>query len=152
MMKKARNGHRWTTEEMKAFATLWTDGEPLVEIAKVFGVTERAINHLVVRLRKSGIPLPYRKQGHKPDRYNKLWSHAEVEYVIRRRNDGATAEQIAAETGRTFYGVQGIIQSMRTKGVAVPMLGQGTRRLWDAEALKAFCSTGIVDNANEPRR
>ena len=140
-MKKQSNGHRWRTEELAALIEMWSNNVPFAEMAEALRVTESAIRKMSIKLRSSGVPLAYRKAGHKPNRYNKAWSHAEVEFVIRRRREGASSEMIASEIGRSFFGVQGIVQKLRKEGVGVPMLGNGVRRLWDANALKALCES-----------
>lgn len=79
----------------------------------------------------------------------KPWTQSEVEYVIRRRNDKISAEQIAEELDRTFLGVQALIQKLRKEDVPIRMLGSGKRRLWDVSALKAACvgrSLYLVDD------
>lgn len=119
------------------------------EIASLFNSTSFAINKIVVRLRREGIPLKRRTAGHRTGRVNKLWTQEEVEYVIRRRNDRATVEVIAAELGRSFIGVQNLIQKLRKEDVPIQMLGMGVRRLWNVEALKmAVAGRGLVDRRN----
>lgn len=131
------NEHRWTDDESKRLIGLWLDGAELDRIAESFGTTRYAINKHVQRLRNEGIPLPRRNNGHKAGRRNKLWTQSEVEFLIRRRNENATAEQIAIELDRSFLAVQGMIQKLRKEEVEVKRLGQGSRRLWDAGKLKA---------------
>jgi biotin operon repressor len=133
----ARNDRRWTDAELKKLIGLWLGGVELDAIAQEFGSTRYAVNKVVGRLRRDGVPLPRRNAGHRAGRRNALWTQAEVEYLFRRRNEKATAEQIAEELDRSFLAVQGMIQKLRQDGVSVRMLGQGTRRLWDADALRA---------------
>jgi biotin operon repressor len=144
MSIEARNDRRWTEEEIKKFIGLWLGGKELDDIALEFGSTRYAINKLAGRLRRDGIPLPRRNAGHRAGRRNKLWTQSEVEFLIRRRNEQATAEQIALELDRSFLAVQGMIQKLRLEGVRVRKLGNGKRRLWDAESLKgAIAGRGL---------
>lgn len=140
----ARNDRRWTEPEMRQFIGLWLAGTELDEIAKTFGSTRYALNKLAGRLRRDGVPLPRRNAGHRAGRRNKLWTQSEVEFLIRRRNEQATAEQIALELDRSFLAVQGMIQKLKIEGVDVRKFGQGKRRLWDAETLKgAIAGRGL---------
>jgi Mn-dependent DtxR family transcriptional regulator len=116
---------------------MWGDNLPVVEIAETLQVTIPAVSKILTRMRNAGVPLLYRPKGHKAGRTNKLWSHAEVEYLLRRRTDRITVVQIAAEMNRTPYAVNAMIQKMRNEGVNVEMLGQGVRRLWNPETLRA---------------
>lgn len=147
-----RRGHRWTDAEMQKLVGLWLQGTDVLDIAKEFTTTIHAINHVVHRLRKNGVPLPRRKQGHRAGRRNTPWTQEEVEYVIRRRNDKATVEEIAVELDRTFGGVTSMIGTLRGQGVNVRMLGNGTRKLWDPEKLRqAIVGRGLrVVGADEP--
>ena len=134
---KARNGHRWTQAELVELMRLWDAEAELDEIATAFGVTRFAVGKMVGRLRANGIPLKLRTRGHRAGRRNQSWTQAEVEYLVRRRKDRATAEQIAVELDRTFPGVQGMIAALRREEVPVQMLGSGVRRLWNADILRA---------------
>lgn len=141
---RARNDRRWTEAEMRKLIGLWLAGKELDEIATEFQSTRYAINKLVGRLRRDGVPLPRRNAGHRAGRSNKLWTQAEVEFLIRRRNERATAEQIALELDRSFLAVQGMLQKLKNEGVDVRKFGQGKRRLWDAEQLKgAIAGRGL---------
>ena len=131
-----RRGHRWTDAEMQRLVGLWLQDMDTADIARELGTTIHAINHVTQRMRKNGIPLPRRKRGHRAGRYNKPWTQEEVEYLIRRRNDNATAEEISVELDRTYGGVSGMIGKLRDEGVDVKLLRQGTRRLWSPEKLK----------------
>lgn len=144
MTLAARNDRRWTEAEIRKFIGLWIAGTELDEIAAVFGSTRYALNKLAGRMRRDGIPLPRRKNGRKAGRAHKLWTQSEVEFLIRRRNEQATAEQIALELDRSFLAVNGMIQKLRIEGVDVRVLGRGKRKLWDAETLKgAIAGRGL---------
>lgn len=136
-MKRVNNGHRWTQDEFKRLIGYWLEGKELDEIAAIFKCTGKGINAMVGRLRREGIPLPRRTKGHRAGRSNTPWTSEEVEYLVRRRNEQITAEQIGNELGRSFLAVQAMIRVLRAEGVPVKMLGQGVRRLWNPEALKA---------------
>ena len=71
---------------------MWLAGKELDDIAAEFGSTRYAINKLAGRLRRDGVPLPRRNAGHRAGRRNKLWTQSEVEFLIRRRNERASAE------------------------------------------------------------
>lgn len=130
-------GHRWTDGEIKTLMSMWAQGYPPAEIAEALNATPFAIAKMVVRLRKSGIPLTRRKRGHVAGRSNQPWTQAEVEYLVRRRRERATMDEIATDLGRTPYGVAGMIQKLRGEDVQVPMYGMGVRRLWDPTSLRA---------------
>ncbi len=133
----AKHGHRWTEAEMRELIGMWIGGTPTEEIAQHFGVRPRSISKVAGRLRREGIPLPKRNPGHVAGRYNKPWTQEEVEYLIRRRNERANAQQIAEELDRTHNGVAAMIYKLRGEGVNVRLIGHGTRRLWNAESLRA---------------
>ena len=133
----AKHGKRWTEAEMREFIGMWLAHTEAAEIGRYFGVTVRSVYKLVQRLRNNGVPLPPGKRGHVPERCNRPWTQSEVEYVVRRRNERATASQIAVELDRTHGGVTGLIARLREEGIQVRMLGQGTHRLWNAEELRA---------------
>lgn len=137
---KSQHGHRWTDEELKTLIAMWFGGKEFDEMAAVLGTTRFALNKQICRMRKEGIPLPRRTQGHKAGRRNTPWTQEEVEYLVRRREQKATAEDIATELDRTFFGVQGMIAKLRTEDVPVPMLGNGIRKLWCPEKLKIACA------------
>lgn len=144
MNLEARNDRRWTEAEIRKFIGMWLSGAELDGIAEHFGSTRYALNKLAGRLRRDGVPLPRRNAGHRAGRRNKLWTQSEVEFLIRRRNEQATAEQIALELDRSFLAVQGMIQKLRIEGVDVRVLGRGKRRLWDVETLKgAIAGRGL---------
>src|SRR5262245_29979244 len=126
-MTQPRNDRRWTETEMRKFIGMWIDGNDIDDIASAFGSTRYAVNKLAGRLRQDGVPLPRRNNGHKAGRRNTLWTQAEVEFLIRRRNERATAEQIALELDRSFLAVQGMLQNLRKEGVSVRKFGQGKR-------------------------
>lgn len=153
--RRRDNGHRWTPGELQKLIGLWMKEHDTADIAQELNTTSYAINKLVGRLRRDGVPLKRKTQGHKPGRRNNPWTPEEVEYLVRRRLDKATAEQIAEELDRTFCGVQGMILRLRAEGVPVGMLGRGVRRLWDPEKLKlAVACRGIneAERAKKPRR
>lgn len=131
------NDHRWTDSEMKELMGMWLGGKELDEICSHFDTTSYAINKIIGRMRKEGIPLPRRIKGHRAGRRNQLWTQSEVEYLIRRRKEKATAEDIALELDRSFLAVQGMIQRLRKEEVKVERLGQGSRKLWNPEMLRA---------------
>lgn len=130
-------GHRWTQEELVALMAMWAEGKSPQEIGVALGSTPFAVAKMVVRLRKNGIPLERRTRGHVAGRGQMLWTQSEVEYLIRRRRERATMDEIAVELGRTFCGVQAMIGKLRREHVQVPMYGNGVRRLWDANQLRA---------------
>lgn len=145
IVKKTNTGHRWTDTELKKLIGLWLEGRELEDIAKEFNTTRFAINGAILRMRRDGIPIPRRNQGHKAGRRNQLWTPQETEYLVRRRNDKATAEQIAVELDRSFLAVQSMIRVLRGEGVPVKMLGNGARRLWNPQDLKiAIAGRGLV--------
>lgn len=132
------NGHRWTTEAFQELIGMWLRGVETEEIALRFGFTVNGLNKVVQRLRKNGIPLPLRRRGHQAERRNKPWTQEEVETIVRMRNERSSTADIAATLDRTFYGVQAMILKLRTvEDVPVISLGEGRRRLWDAERLRA---------------
>ena len=136
MMKQTMNGHRWTNEEIMKLTKLWLSGDDTAVIAKKMGCSLSALNKITVRLRKSGFLVPYKRSGHKAGRTNKPWTQSEVEYLLRRREEGSTSEEIASELDRTFYGILGMLQSLRKHDVNFTNHGQGRRKLWDSEKLQ----------------
>ena len=136
-MKKQNYGHRWTDEEFKKLIGGWLEGKSLDELGREFSCTRHGIHKAITRLRKDGIPLPRRKHGHAAGRKNCPWTQQEVEYLVRRREDQVSADQIALELDRSFLAVQNMIALLRKEGVEVKMLGMGVRRLWNPEILKA---------------
>ena len=151
-MKKTKHykGHRWTNGELKKLMKMWADSESVYNIANSLNCGTNAIQKMVVKLRKEGIPLERRRRGHAAGRSNTLWSQSEVEYLLRRRYEKATVEEIGMELSRTWNAVNAMIGKLRTEGVSVPMFGQGVRRLWDANSLKKLSlekeeETEIID-------
>lgn len=140
-MKKTTHykGHRWKTEELKSLMIMWANDTPLPEISEKLNVTQVSLLKQIQRMRKNGIPLARRRNGHTTGRKNNNWTQGEVEYLLRRRNEKATSEEIGAELGRSANAVDGMIQKLRKEDVNVAMRGNGVRRLWDAESLKAVC-------------
>ena len=133
---KNHTGHRWTDEELKRLIAMWLSGVGLEEVAGSFGITMSAVTKQVTRMRRNGIPLPHRKRGNKAGRRQRLWTQEEVEYIVRRRRDGITAEQLAIELDRTFYGVQAMVLKLRKEGVAIRSLGGGRTRLYNVDTLR----------------
>ena len=136
MKDKMVHGHRWTDEELKRFIGEWLSGKETSEIAAAFGVSIAACNKIALRIRKEGIALPYKKRGHVAGRTNMAWKQEEVEYVIRRRAEGATNDEIASELDRTIYSILGILQKLREDGVSYQRNGGGRKRLWNSEKLR----------------
>ncbi len=136
MKSTHKSGTKWSEQQMLAFVGMWIEGKDIEDIANHFNVSRHAINTLATRMRREGVPLPRRKAGHVAKRRNTPWTQEEVEYLVRRRGDRATAETIAEELGRSFLAVQAMIAKLRAEGVAVRMLGNGVRRLWCPEKLK----------------
>ena len=146
-MKKVNNGHRWTEDELRQLIAGWIANESVDELGEKFGCTRYGIRKKIGQLRREGVPIPRRKAGNSASRYNKPWTQEEVEFVVRRRNEKSTTEQIAIELGRSTCGVQGIIQKLRNEGVGIRMLGQGVRRLWCVEKLKAaIAGRGLTED------
>ncbi len=142
--ERMRFGHRWTHEEIISLMQLWDKGTPVDDIAEALGTTDHAIGHMVTRLRKQGIPLKRRTRGRKlggTQRFGQLWTQAEIDYLVTRRRDRATQEEIATELGRSWVAVAGMIQRLRRLGLAVPRFGIGMRRLYDVAALRTTYGT-----------
>lgn len=131
-------GHRWTTKELRTLMDLWAAGAELAVIADTLNATTAAVAEMVQRMRKNGIPLERRRRGHVAGRSNKLWTQGEVEFLVRRRMEKATSEEIAMELGRTWNAVSAMITKLRHESVPIAMRGCGVRRLWNAESLKAI--------------
>lgn len=142
------HGHRWTTEELQRFIALWlTPEQTTASIAETLGVSLASVNKVALRIRQNGVNLPYRRKGHIAGRKNTYWTQEEVEYFMRRRNEGATTEQIATELDRSYQGVQGMIQRLRKEAVPFKMIGKGKHKLWDAEKLKiAIIGRGLKES------
>jgi transposase len=142
-MKKAdtqKHAHRWTEPELREFIGMYMRSVDVQTVANHFGVTVASCAKIAGRLRKEGVPLPRRTAGHIAGRRNQPWTQEEIEYLVRRRKDRATAEEIALELNRSFHGVQGMILTLRKEGVDVGMLGSGVRRLWSPERLSMACA------------
>lgn len=135
-MKKITNGHRWTDGELKQLIGYCYQAKDTSEMASLLNVSRFAINKQISRLRKEGVPIPMRRNGHKAGRHNQPWTQEEIEYLFRRREDSITAEQIAVELDRSILSIQGMIQKLRKEEIPVKMLGQGVRRLWNPDILK----------------
>lgn len=113
------------------------------ELAIEFKSTRYALLRQIQRLRQEGIPLKRRTKGNKADRAQQPWSQGEAEYLLRRRNERATAEEISLELGRSVMSIQGMIQKLIKEGVPIAMRGNGVPRKWDPENLKAVAATHI---------
>jgi biotin operon repressor len=133
----AKHAHRWTEAEMRELIGMWLAEKPTEEIAARFGVRPRSIMRLAGRIRREGVPLPKRKTGNFAGRLGKPWTQEEVEYLVRRRNERANAQQIADELDRTHNAVSAMISKLRSEGVNVRLIGHGTRKLWSAASLRA---------------
>lgn len=129
-------GHRWTTDEIKTLMQYWAAGISMPEIANKLNCTQYALLKQIQRLRKQGIPLERRRNGNIAAKSHANWTQGDVEFLIRRRKENATAEDIGRELGRTPNAVQAMIQKLRSEEVNVPMLGCGVRRLYNVEELK----------------
>lgn len=125
------NGHRWTNDEIKILMRLWAEDKSLTEIGEELGVTKHAAQKMVVRLRSEGIPMKHRTRGHVAGRKNNPWSQSQVEYLIRRRAERATVEEISHELERSEQAVHAMIQTLRKEGVHVTRFGGGMRRKWN---------------------
>lgn len=149
----AKHGHRWTEAEMREFIGMWMRGDDSDAIASHFKVTQRTVYKLAQRIRREGVPLPKRNQGHIAGRHNKPWTQEEVEYLVRRRNDRANAAEIGKELDRTHAAVAGMIGKLRQEGVNVRMLGHGVRRLWNPASIRLAmagrCLRVVEDEADE---
>lgn len=131
-------GHKWTNDELKKLMKLWADDIPLDTIASELNSTSKAILKQIQRMRTNGIPLKRRTNGHQDGVRSTLWTQGEIEYLLRRRNEKATSEEIGSEIGRTPNAVDGMIQKLRKENVPIAMKGNGVRKLWNAEHLKAL--------------
>jgi biotin operon repressor len=141
-MKKTTHytGHRWTDDELKNLMQMWANEIPLKEIATNLHSTTHAVLKQVQRMRENGIPLKRRTNGNKDENTNRLWTQGEMEYLLRRREEKASNEQISIELNRTWQAVQAMILKLRKENVDVKMRGQGVRRLWDVESLRVLQS------------
>ncbi len=135
---KNTNGHRWTNDELKSLMALWAEHEALDVMAAKLGVTRYSILKQIQRLRKEGIPLERRKKGHVSGRSNQLWTQEEVQYLMRRRSEGGTYEEVSTELGRSFNAICGMVNKLRKENIPIAGEGRGLHRQWDTEALKAF--------------
>jgi biotin operon repressor len=131
------NGHRWTNAEIKTLMAMWSNDASLKKIAAKIGVSTTAIGKMVVRLRGEGIPLKKRTRGHIAGRTNNPWSQSQIDYLISRRANRATVEEIAMETGRTVIAINAMIQTLRREGVEVPRFGSGCHRKWNPSVAMA---------------
>ena len=143
---KGNKGNRYSTEKLQELIGMWLRNVEMSEICRHYSLTPSGLNKLVLRLRKNGIPLPLRKNGHKPGRYNKNWTQEEVETVIRMRNERTSTADIAQAMDRSFYGVQALILKLRNEeDIPVVSLGRGMRRLWDPQRLRdSVAGRGLI--------
>lgn len=135
---KFYNGHRWTMAELSSLMTLWEADEALSEIARKFDSTPNAIRKIVQTLRSNGVPLTRRTKGNISGRSARPWTQGEVEYLLRRRSEKATNEDIGSELGRSECAVGGMIAKLRSEDVPIAMRGNGVRKLWNPNSLKAM--------------
>lgn len=138
------NGHRWTNEQIRTLMSLWDKEQPISEIASQLSVSKNATQKMITRLRGEGIPLKRRTRGHIAGHRNNPWSQSQIEYLIRRRMERATSEEIANELDRSIYGVSAMIQTLRKEGVRVAAFGSGCRRKWNP--VIAMASLNTTDN------
>jgi biotin operon repressor len=150
MKRTAMNkGHRWSDEELRLLMQLWDEGKTPTEIAIVLGSTDYSISKMVVRLRQQGIPLTRRRKGHQiGERAGKPWTQEEIEFVARRRIDGATNEEIGMSLGRTHHAVAEMVRRLREEGVPIAMRGSGVRRLWDPDRLRRTLLVSDAENVS----
>lgn len=139
-MKKTTHykGHRWTNEEIITLMKMWSEKQSLEEICETLNVTQVSLLKQIQKLRKSGVPLERRKKGNKSGNIVRQWTQGEMEYLIRRRNEKATSEEIGSELGRSPNAIDAMIQKLRKENVYVAMRGNGVRKLWDAEYLRGL--------------
>ena len=138
-MKKTTHykGHRWTNEELILLMQLWDGDEQLGTIVEKLNSTEYAILTQVGRMRKNGIKIRKRRAGNSAGKHGQPWTQGAVEYLIRRREEKATNDEIATELGRSWNAIQGMVYKLRhEEKINVPMRGNGVCRLWDAESLR----------------
>lgn len=131
-------GHRWTNYELKKLMKMWDNDYSLKEIALSLKSSTYAILKQVQKLREAGIPLKKKRSGNFNGNVVKPWTDGETEYLIRRRNEKATASEIGSELNRSPNAIDGMIKKLREEGVDVAMRGCGVRRLWDSEKLKVI--------------
>jgi len=125
------NGHRWTNEEIKGLMKMWAADMPVQEIATLLKSTKFAIQKMVTRLRQEGVPLKRRTRGRIAGRKGNPWSQSQIEYLLKRREQRATAEEIADDLGRTVISINAMLQTLRKEGINVPVFGSGCRRKWN---------------------
>lgn len=138
---KFYTGHRWSNDELKQMMAMWAADDSVDAIATALNSSRTAVLKMVQKLRKNGIPLKRRTPGNNASRAWKPWTQEEISFLIRRRGEKATVDQIAFELGRTVNAATQMIQVLRRNDVPVPMFGQGVRRLWDANELRVIVET-----------
>lgn len=134
-------GHKWTNDELKTIMSMWAENASLLDIANAVKSTTVSVLKQVQRMRQNGIPLNKRRVGHQKGVKYGAWTQGEVEYLLRRRNEKSTSEEIGAQLNRSSNAVDAMIQKLRKEGVDIAMRGNGVRRLWSAESLKAVALT-----------
>ena len=140
---KHGHDHRWTTDELMRLVAHWQSGVSIEEIIEAFNISRSALRMQILRLRQQGVPLDKRRAGNMAGKYAAPWTQSDCEYLMRRRKEGATAEQIATELNRTHSAVQGMVASLRKNGAEIECKGGGRRRLWDVSQLHAMV---VMDN------
>ena len=155
-MKKTAHftGHRWTDNEIKKLMQMWHNDVPLDKIAKKLNSTEYAILQQVRRMRNLGVPLKPRKAGRKGGSSDKPWTSGQIEYLIRRREEKASNEDISIELGRSWMAVQNMIAVLRREGVQIAMRGSGVTRKWSPDDARIIqCQiTSESRKTTKPRR
>lgn len=144
---RMRFGHRWTQAELLSLMQLWEADEHVSDIATSLGASTHAVVKMVGRLRAQGLPLKRRRKGRKigdRNRGGKPWTQAEVEYLVTRRRDRATMEEIGAELGRSYAAIAGMIENLRKRGVAVPQFGAGMKALYDVSGLRVAYDEAVT--------
>ena len=135
---KFNYGNRWTMDKLTDLMRMWDSGKELDTIASELNSTPNAIRKVIQRLRKNGVPLIRRTKGRVSGRSSKYWSQGEVEYLVRRRKENATNEEISVELGRSECAIAGMVSNLRINDVPIPLKGYGMRRLYNTDSLKAI--------------
>lgn len=130
-------GHRWTNAQVAKLIKLWNDGVPIPDIAKKLDSSPCAIGTMVRRLRHYGIEMEKRTRGHRKGDLNSRWTQKDIDWLLKRRQEGATINQMAEELGRTVHSVAGMTLKLRKMGAPVGQHNSGITKLWSVEAIKA---------------
>lgn len=129
---KHKHGHKWTDNEIEQLLDLWISDKTKEEIANEMNTTIAALNCFTKRLRKQGVPFPRRKAGHKRGISNRYWTQEDVDYLMRRRMQGISHEQIAKELDKTFLSVQSMTHKIRREGINFALrFASGQKKLWN---------------------